>query len=132
MTLRIVLFIVVGFAFFAIFSNFISPAGMNTTIQNLQASVVTMAYAGEFNEIRLLLNDFIKLREIRNSADANEFAEKLDDRVNNLELVKMYCQKKISTLDLVFEKEPYQKLQQICPQLKNVSFSKAVQLFRLI
>ena len=66
------------------------------------------------------------------SIEAEEFAKKLDERVNSLGLVKMYCQQRISTLELAFEKNPYEKVQQICPTLKNISFGKAVELFRLI
>jgi len=51
---------------------------------------------------------------------------------NNLQLVKMFCNEEISTLELVFENNPYKKLQQICPELKNLSLPKAAQLFSQI
>ena len=132
MATRIILFVIVIVAFTAIFGNLTSQAGMNKTVQNIQASVVTMAYSGEFVEIQQIVNEFVQLKEMGSSIEAEEFAKKLDERVNSLGLVKMYCQQRISTLELAFEKNPYEKVQQICPTLKNISFGKAVELFRLI
>lgn len=45
------------------------------------------------------------------SIESEKFAEKLDERVNNLGLVKMYCPQGISTLELTFEQNPYEKVQ---------------------
>ena len=59
-------------------------------------------------------------------------AEKLDAKINNLQLVKLFCNEEISTLELVFMKNPYNKLQKICPELKNVSLLKAADIFRQI
>jgi len=132
MATRIILFIIVIVALAAIFGNLTSQAGMSKTVQNIQASVVTMAYSGEFVEIQQIVNEFVQLREMGSSIEAEKFAKKLDERVNSLGLVKMYCQQGISTLELAFEKNPYEKVQQICPALKNISFGKAVELFRMI
>lgn len=74
----------------------------------------------------------IILFSVGSSIEAEKFAEKLDERVNSLVLVKMYCQQRITTLELAFEQNPYEKVQQICPALNNVSFAKAVELFRFI
>jgi len=110
-----------------------SPIGiMSGSAQSLYASVTTATFTGELSEIRDLVDDFLILREIRYSDDAETFAEKLDQRINNLELVKMHCAQKISTLDLAYEKNPYKKLQQLCPTLEDLSLTKAAQLFRLI
>ena len=65
----------------------------------------------------------------RSRPDAKLKATELDDRINSLEIVKNFCNQKISTLDLALENDPYGKLQQICPVLKNLQFSKAAQLF---
>ena len=111
----------------------ISPIGiMSGSAQSLYASVTTATFTGELSEISDLVDDFLILREIRYTDDAETFAEKLDQRINNLELVKMHCAQKISTLDLAYEKNPYKKLQQLCPTLEDLSLSKAAQLFRLI
>ena len=111
----------------------ISPIGiMSGSAQSLYASVTTATFTGELSEISELVDDFLILREIRYTDDAETFAEKLDQRINNLELVKMHCAQKISTLDLAYEKNPYKKLQQLCPTLEDLSLSKAAQLFRLI
>ena len=76
--------------------------------------------------------EFLVLRTIRGTEDGKELATKIDERINNLDLVKMYCNQRISTLELAYENDPYEKLQQLCPSLKSVSFTKAVELFRLI
>ena len=132
MATRIILLIIVIVALVAIFGNLTSQAEMSKTVQNIQASVVTIAYSGEFVEIQQIVNEFVQLKEMGSSIEAEKFAEKLDERVNSLGLVKMYCKQGISTLELAFEKDPYEKVQQICPALKNISFAKAVELFRMI
>jgi len=132
MVLKVILVAVVIITFIGIIGNFAPQASLNDALKNLQASAVTLVYAGELEEIRNAVNDFIKLRSIRGTSDAEVLADKLDQRLNNLQLVKMYCSQKISTLDLANEKNPYIKLQEICPSLKDISFSKAAQLFRLI
>src|SRR3972149_8382409 len=132
MVTRIILLIIIIVAFVAIFGNLTSQAAMSKAMENIQASVGIMAYSGEFIEIQQIVNEFFKLKEMGSSIEAEKFAEKLDERLNNLGLVKMYCQQGISTLDLAFEQDPYEKVQQICPALKNVSFARAVELFRLI
>ena len=76
--------------------------------------------------------DFLKLRNIRSTSEGEALAARLDQRLNNLQLVKIYCEQKISTLELAFEINPYQTLQQICPSLQEISLSKAAELFRLI
>ena len=88
--------------------------------------------AGELNEIRDIVNGFLVLREIRYSEEAEILAMELDQKINNLQLVKMHCNEEIITLDLAYEKNPYEKIQQLCPALKNLSLSKAAQFFRLI
>lgn len=132
MVSRIILLIIVLVAFAAIVGNLTSQASMSNAVQNIQASVVTMAYSGEFPEIQQIVKEFLYLREIRSLDESKEYADKLDTKINNLGLVKMYCQQRISTLELSFEQNPYEKVQQICPALKNVSFTKAIELFSLI
>jgi len=132
MILKIILLFVIVVAIIGVVGN-MSPIGiMSGSAQSLYASVTTATFTGELSEIRDLLDDFLVLREIRYSDDAETLAEKLDMRINNLELVKMHCTQKISTLDLAYEKNPYKKLQQLCPTLEDLSLSKAAQLFRLI
>jgi len=114
------------------FTNIAPHADMNSTIQSLQTSITTIAYAGEFDEIKIAVDEFMYLRTIRGTEEGKALAEKIDERLNNLELVKMYCDEEISTLKLVNENNPYEKIQQVCPKLKDLSLSKAAQLFRLI
>ena len=132
MVLRIVLIVLAIFAVVGIFGA-LSPTGsMMGIFQNLAAPVVTIAYAGEISQISSIVDDFIELRENRSSEDAEKLALDLDQRINNLELVKAYCNEEISSLELAFERNPYKKLQKICPELKNLSMSKAAELFRQI
>ena len=123
--------LVVG-ALFVIFTNMAPQADMNVAIQRLQKSVTTVAYAGEFEQIRTAVDEFMVLRTIRGTPDGDVLADKLDQKINNLQLVKVYCTQDISTMELAHENNPYKKLQEICPALNDVSFTRAVNLFELI
>lgn len=115
-----------------IFANFSPQGNMLKPFENLQASFTLVVYAGELDEIRKAVGEFLVLREIKGTAEGTALAAQIDERMNNLELVKMNCDEEISTLELAYEKDSYERLQQICPSLKNISLSKAVELFRLI
>src|SRR3972149_11393147 len=132
MVVKIVLFLIIGFAVFGIANTFLPQGTMTLTVQNLKSSIEMIAYADELNDIPNVVDEFLVLRTIRGTEDGKELAAKIDERINNLDLVKMYCSQRISTLELAYEIDPYQKLQQMCPSLKNIPFSKAVELFRLI
>lgn len=111
------------------FNSFGTQTELGSIIETLHTSTALIPYVGELSEIRVLVNDFLDLRESRNSPDIKVKAMELDGKINNLELVRKYCNQKISTLELAFENDPYAKLQQMCPALKKVSFSRATQLF---
>ena len=132
MVVKIVLFLIIGFAVFGIANTFLPQGTMTLTVQNLKSSIEMIAYADELDEISKVVDEFLVLRTIRGTEDGKELATKIDERINNLDLVKMYCNQRISTLELAYENDPYEKLQQLCPSLKSVSFTKAVELFRLI
>lgn len=132
MVLRLVLLVLAIVTIIGIFGALDPSASMMEIFQNLSAPIFTIAYAGEISQISSLVDDFIELRENRSSDNAEKLASNLDQRINNLEIVKIYCNEEISSLELAFEKNPYKKLQQICPELKNLSMSKAAQLFRQI
>ena len=132
MVLRLVLLVVIVIGLVGIFGGLIPSANMMGLLQNLPAPVLTVVYAGEINQISSLVEEFLELRNNRNTDNAKELAENLDKKINNLQIVKMYCNEEISTLDLAFIENPYNKLQKICPELKKLSFSKAAQLFRQI
>ena len=129
--LKIVLLLVVIVTMIAIFTNF-SPQAEMSSIQNLQTSVSTIAYAGQFDDIRKAVDEFLVLRTTLGTEDDDLLASKIDQRINKLGLVKNYCTQKISTLELAYTNDPYEELQKICPALKNISFVKAIHLFRLI
>ena len=128
MVIRLVLLAVVIVGLVGILGSLV-PSGAMGLFQSIPVTVGSVVYAGEINEIKSLVDDFIKLRNNRHSDAADEMAQKLDQRINNLGLVKQYCNEKISSLQLAFEKNPYDKLQKICPTLKNLSISSAANLF---
>src|SRR3972149_1636723 len=132
MVVRIALFLIIAFAVFGIANTFLHQGTLTSTVQNLKSSVEMIAYADELDEISKVVDEFLVLRTIRETEDGKELAAKIDERINNLDLVKMYCNQRISTLELAYENYPYEKLQQLCPSLKSISFVKAVELFRLI
>jgi len=132
MVLRLVLLVTVVIVLVGVFGGLIPSGNMLDIVQTLPAPLITIAYAGEINQLSTLVDEFLELRHNRNSDNAEEMAEKLDEKINNLQLVKIFCNEEISTLELVFEHNPYKKLQQICPELKNVSLPKAAQLFSQI
>ena len=128
MVIRLVLLAVVIVGLVGILGSLV-PSDAMGLFQSIPLTVGSVVYAGEINEIKSLVDDFIKLRNNRHSDAADEMAQKLDQRINNLGLVKQYCNEKISSLQLAFEKNPYDKLQKICPTLKNLSISSAANLF---
>jgi hypothetical protein len=130
MVMRLVAIIFVAIAVIGIYGN-VATKG-NLSIENLQTSITTVAYAGEFDKIKKSVDEFMYLRTILGTDEGNALAEKIDQELNNLQLVKMYCTQDISTLELAHESNPYEKIQQICPKLQDMSLSKAAQLFRLI
>jgi len=132
MVMRIILVAIIVVAAIGIYGNMSPQGNMTATFENMQTSMTTMVYAGEFDDIKKSLDEFLYLRTIRGTDDGKLLAEKIDQRLNNLELVKIYCNEEISTLELVNERNPYEKLQEICPKLESLSISKAAQLFRLI
>ena len=132
MVVKIVLFLVIAFAGVGIADTFLHQGTMALTVQNLKSSIEMIAYADELNEIPNVVDEFLVLRTIRSTEDGKELAAKIDEKINNLDLVKMYCNQRISTLELAYENDPYEKLQQICPSLKSISFAKAAELFKLI
>ena len=130
--MKIILVVIIVVAAIGIYGNMSPHGNMTATFENMQTSMTTMVYAGEFDDIKKSLDEFLYLRTIRGTDDGKLLAEKIDQRLNNLELVKIYCNEEISTLELVNERNPYDKLQEICPKLESISISKAAQLFRLI
>ncbi len=130
--MKIILIVIIVVAAIGIYGNMSPQGNMAATFENMQTSMTTMVYAGEFDDIKKSLDEFLYLRTIRGTDDGKLLAEKIDQRLNNLELVKIYCDEEISTMELVNERNPYERLQEICPKLESLSISKAAQLFRLI
>ena len=128
--MKVILILIIMAGLIAAYLNsFSTEAQLGSIIETLHTSSALIPYIGELSEIRVLVNDFLELREFPNSPDTKVKATELDSKINNLELVRKYCDQKISTLELAFENDPYTKLQQICPALKKVPFSRAAQLF---
>ena len=109
--MKIILLLLVIVVFVVIFTNIAPQADMYSTIQRVQNSVTTVAYAGEFEQIKTAVDEFMVLRNMQDGPDKNDFALTLDEKINNLQLVKTYCSEEISTLELAHENNPYIKLQ---------------------
>ena len=89
--------------------------------------IVQIRLLKEQNEIRQCVSDFSKLRNI-SGEQRTELAKQIDDKCNNLKSTQEYCTSKIDSMSLSNEKRPYQKLQEICPKLKDYSHNKASSL----
>ena len=112
------------------FNTYTSEAQTDTNIlEPVYTSFALVAYGGELSQVHDIVSDFLQLRNSPHSEDAKLKATELDNKINSLEIVKNFCNDKISTLDLALENDPYEKLQEICPTLKNLQFFKAAQLF---
>jgi len=53
---------------------------------------------------------FLVLRAIQKTDDQKSLEEKIDEKLNKLELVKSYCEKEIFSFELSYKKNPYEKL----------------------
>jgi hypothetical protein len=101
----------------------------NNILEPVYTSFALVAYGGELSQVHDIVGDFLQLRNSPHGIDAKLKATELDNKVNSLEIVKKYCNQKISTLDLALQNDPYGKLQEICPALKSLQLSRAAQLF---
>lgn len=101
---------------------------MTKMIDDANISIFMFVYAEEIENIQPLVHGFFELRQSIAEPYALEVAKKLDKRVNDSDFVKHLCNEKISTFELAKENEPYKTLQEICPPLKVVSYSKAVEI----
>src|SRR3989337_1162685 len=101
---------------------------MANMIDSVNISIFMLVYAEEIEDFQPLVHGFFELRQSIDLPFALETAKKLDTRVNDSDFVKHLCNEKISTFELAKEKEPYKTLQEICPPLKAVSYSKAVEI----
>ena len=90
MVMRLVAIALIAIALVGIFGNLSPQGNLEATFQSLQASMATVAYAGEFDEIKMSVDEFMYLRTIRGTEEGKALAEKIDERLNNLELVKRH------------------------------------------
>jgi len=127
--IKIIFLIVFGVVAIAYFNNFGSQAEMTDILESVALSAGVASNLGELDEIRKLVDDFMKLRNISDPEQAEAMAADLDERINNLNLVKQYCEEEISTLELLKYRNPYERLQELCPPLKDLSLTKAAQLY---
>lgn len=97
--------------------------------KDMQISLNLASNADEVQVLREVVRDFMKLRDIRHTEEGKQLAQKLDQKLNDLNLVQDYCNGRVSTFDLAYEKDPYSMVQKQCPILKDVSMSKAVNLW---
>lgn len=107
-------------------------------INDTKNTISELRKVSELNEIRLLVNDFKELRDdaqndnVGNDVQLETRANEIDQRVNDLDLVREHCSTSISSLDLAFDSSPYASLQEKCPALQNMSLEEANKRLALI
>ena len=101
----ILLLIIIAVLITAYLNSFTTQAQLGSIIETLHTSSAFIPYVGELSEIRVLVNDFLELRKSPNSPDTKIKAAELDSKINNLDIVRKYCNQKISTLELAFEND---------------------------
>lgn len=98
-------------------------------IEKLRLGFDLAINAGELNEIRIAVSEFLELRNVvgDNQVEKLAIANSIDQRINGLDLVQKYCIDKIDSLVLSEMDNPYQEVQRICPKLGGVSQTDAQQ-----
>ncbi|MDH3277050.1 MAG: hypothetical protein OEL77_03150 [Nitrosopumilus sp.] len=86
--------------------------------------------AGEIPKIKYIVDEFMELQKIKDTPQAQVKANEIDIEINQLVLVEKYCNEKPSSLNLAHSTNPYKELQEMCPKLKSLEFSKAVSMWK--
>jgi len=81
-------------------------------------------------KIKHIVDEFLELRKIKNTLQAEARAQELDLEIGQLVLVEKYCIEKPSSLYLAHSLNPYEELQEICPKLNSLEFSSAVSIWK--
>lgn len=86
--------------------------------------------AQDIPKIKYIVDEFLELRKIKDTPQAQVKATELDFEINQLVLVEKYCNEKPSSLNLAHSSNPYKDLQEICPKLKSLDLSDAVSVWK--
>ena len=86
--------------------------------------------AQDLPKIKYIVDEFMELRKISDTQQAQTKANELDLEINQLVLVDKYCTKSPSSLYLAQSPNPYEKLQEICPALNSIEFSEAISIWK--
>lgn len=113
--------------------NCLLPPCSQTTKQILD----TLEDVDESNQLRLLVNDFNKLREQVQDGSLDKVqieteATRIDSEINNLKIVDKHCNTRINSFDLTLVDSPYKSLQDNCPILQNHSLEDARKQLQLV
>ena len=116
-------------------------SGEDTTLLTRFTDTINkLKQVGDFNEIKIAVSEFEKLREICNAGtiivENDDFtmiakagpeplgcqvlANEIDNRINSLDSIKQNCIGEISSLELSKLDDPYAQLQIQCPVLKAI------------
>ena len=107
-----------------------SSDGVMNNSGNHEISSFDLIYgAQDIPKIKYIVDEFLELREIIDTPQAESKALELDKEINQLVLVEKYCNEIPSSLDLARASNPYKELQEICPELDSIDFSKAVSIW---
>lgn len=108
-----------------------SSSGMMNSSNDQNISSFDLIYGlQDIHRIQYIIDEFLELRKIRDTAQAEIKAQELDVEISQLVLVEKYCIEKPSSLYLAHSPNPYEELQNICPKLKYLEFSKAVSIWK--
>lgn len=108
-----------------------SSTGMMNPSSDESASSLDLIYgAQDIPKIKHIVDEFLELRKMKNTPQAETRAHELDLEIEQLVLVEKYCTEKPSSLHLAHSSNPYEDLQGICPKLNSLEFSRAVSIWQ--
>jgi len=90
----------------------------------LKVSFTILANQDELNQIRFIVTDFDDMKKLGYEQKVWR-SELLDDKINNMHIVKSTCPEPISSLELSESNHPYKRLQEVCPALASLPIDDA-------
>lgn len=111
------------------FANATSEGVMSPSDDKEISSFDLIYGAQDIPKIKYIVDEFLELREIRNTPQADSKAQQLDLEINQLVLVEKYCDEIPSSLYLAHASNPYKELQEMCPSLSSIDFSQAISIW---
>lgn len=95
--------------------------------EKLKVSYTILANQDELNQIRYFLSDFRDMQKM-DYDDKVWRSQELDNKINQMYVVKQACPEPIQTLELSESSHPYKALQEKCPALKGLPLEDAMNI----